>query len=91
MEKEYKKGETLFSEGHEPDAIWMVRDGRVNMSKSTAEGSESMVAFYTAGQTFCVAATIINAPYPCKAVAATPVTTISIPTSRLMLLKNQGQ
>lgn len=82
FEKAYRKGEALFSEGDEPDSLWMVREGRVNMSKSSAEGGESLVAFYTTGQTFCVAAAIINDPYPCKAVAATDVVAVSIPATR---------
>ena len=81
-EHSYKKGDTLYNEGDEPDSIWMVRKGRVNISKSSPEGGESLVAFYTGGQTFCVAASIINDPYPCKAMAATEVEAISIPAQR---------
>jgi CRP-like cAMP-binding protein len=86
IEKTFKKGDSIFNEGDEPDSLWMVREGRVNMSKSSMEGGESLVAFYTSGQTFCVAASIINDPYPCKAMAATDVKTVSIPASRVKAL-----
>ena len=78
-ERRYKKGETLFSEGDDPDSLWMVRDGRIHLSKSSPEGGEAIVAFYGSGQTFCVAAAIIDEPYPCKAVAATDAVVVAIP------------
>ena len=86
VEKSFQKGAILFSEGDEPDSLWLVREGRVNMTKASASGSESLVAFYTSGQTFCVAAALINDPYPCQAVAATEVSVISIPASRFKAL-----
>jgi CRP-like cAMP-binding protein len=81
-ERSYKKGEPLFNEGDEPGSLYLLREGRVNLTKSSAEGGESLVAFHTAGETFCVAAAIINDPYPCKAVAATDVNVVAIPASQ---------
>ncbi len=86
LERSFKKGELLFNEGDEPDSLWMVQEGRINMSKSSPDGGESLVTFHTPGQTFCVAATIINDPYPCKAVAATDARAILIPASKFRSL-----
>jgi CRP-like cAMP-binding protein len=80
----YKKGDILYHEGDEPHSLWLLREGRINLSKSSPEGGEALVAFYTAGQTFCVAASIIDDPYPCKAVAATDAIVVAIPASKFM-------
>ncbi len=82
MERKYKRGDALFEEGDEVESIYLVKEGRIHMTKSSADGTESMVAFYQPGQTFCVAASIMKDPYPCKAVAATDSTVVSIPDSR---------
>ena len=81
-ERSFKKGEIIFNEGDEPDCLGMVKEGRVNMCKSTPEGGESLVAFYISGQSFCVAASIINDPFPCKAVAATKARVVSISAAK---------
>lgn len=88
-ERRYKKGEVLFSEGDDPDCLWMVSQGRIHLSKSSPEGGESLVAFYGIGQTFCVAAAIIAEPYPCKAVAATDAVVIAIPGAKFKGLFEQ--
>jgi CRP-like cAMP-binding protein len=79
QEKAYPKGAALFNEGDEAGSLWLVREGRVNLSKSSPQGGEALVAFYTAGQTFCVAAAVIGEPYPCKAAAATDLKAVFIP------------
>jgi CRP-like cAMP-binding protein len=86
VERCYKKGDTLFHEGDGPESLWLLREGRVNLSKSSPDGSETLVAFYTPGQTFCVAASIIDDPYPCKAVASADTRVVAIPADKFKAL-----
>ncbi len=88
-EKSYPKGEHIWQEGDDPDTIWLVRSGRVNMTIESAEGATTIVHFYTQGQAFCPAATILRRSYPCSAVAATPLTLLAIPSSRFLELFNR--
>ena len=85
-EKTVAKGEEIFGEGDDPDAIYLVKDGRVHMTKASTSGAESLVAFYEPGSTFCVAASIIGKPYPCAARAALDSVIISIPSARFLEL-----
>ncbi len=86
VEKEFKKGEEVFAEGSDPDTLWWVKTGRVHMTKSSTSGSESLVAFYGPGQSFCVAALIIQKEYPCAARAALDSTVIGVPAARFKKL-----
>jgi CRP-like cAMP-binding protein len=83
------KGEEIFSDGDDPDTIWLVKEGRVHMTKTSSSGAESLVAFYGPGQSFCVAATIIGKPFPCSARAATDCTLVAIPASAFKRLFEQ--
>jgi hypothetical protein len=65
------KGEEIFAAGDDPDTLWMVKEGRVHLTKTSSAGAESLVAFYGPGESFCVAASIIGKPFPCAARAAT--------------------
>lgn len=84
--KEYKKGDEVFAEGSEPDTLWWVKSGRVHMTKASSGGAESLVAFYGPGQSFCVAALLINKDYPCAARAALDSTLVGIPAARFKKL-----
>lgn len=75
------KGEEIFTHGDEPDTLWLVKSGRVHLTKTSSAGAESLVAFYGAGQSFCAAATIINKPLPCSARAATDCELIAVPAA----------
>jgi CRP/FNR family transcriptional regulator len=84
VEHSFSKGQPIWSAGEEPEAIWIVRSGRVNMCIESAEGCASIVQFCTKAQTFCPAAAIAGRPCPCTAIAATDVKAVAIPRSRFM-------
>jgi CRP-like cAMP-binding protein len=83
------KGEPVFAAGDEPDTLWLVRNGRIHLTKTASNGAESLVAFYGGGQSFCVAATLINKPFPCSAKAATDSELIAVPASAFRKLFEQ--
>ena len=56
-----KRGERLYSEGDEPEALWLMQEGRVHMTKTSPGGGESLVGtLYTGRPDFCIAAAIIH-------------------------------
>jgi CRP/FNR family transcriptional regulator len=52
VEKNYTKGQTIFSEGDETRGLFVVVDGRVKIYKVSAEGKEQILHIIEAGQSF---------------------------------------
>jgi CRP/FNR family transcriptional regulator len=86
VERTLSKGDVLWRAGDDPEAVWLVRDGRANMVIESFEGASAVVHFCTKAQAFCPAAAIAGRPYPCSAVAATDMRVVSVPRSRFMEL-----
>jgi len=84
MERKVPKGQAVWRAGDDPDAVWMVKEGRANLVIEGVEGGASMVHFCTKAQAFCPAAAIGGQPYPCSAVAATDMTVVSVPRAAFM-------
>jgi CRP-like cAMP-binding protein len=85
-ERKVAKGDFLWQAGDDPEAVYILQEGRVHMMIDTTEGSASLVHFCTRAQTFCPAAAIAGKPYPCSAQAATDSVVIAVPRSRFMAL-----
>lgn len=85
-QRKLKKGEPVFQAGDDPDSLWFVRSGRIHMNQTGADGRESMVSFYTGGKTFCMAAMLIDRPYPCTATAGADSSLIAVPANRFKAL-----
>jgi CRP-like cAMP-binding protein len=52
VEKQYHKGQTIFSEGDETTGFFVVVDGRVKIYKVSSEGKEQILHIFEAGQSF---------------------------------------
>jgi len=78
-EKRYAKGETIFREGQQSDAVWVVRTGRVHLMKFLADGKVSTTCVMTPGEMFCCLPALDRKLYPADAVAAEDSTVIRIP------------
>jgi CRP/FNR family transcriptional regulator len=84
--EQLSKGDQLYGEGETVRSLWFIRSGRVHLTKLASSGTESLVAFYGPGQSFCVAATLLDQPFPCAARAATDVELVRIPADRFLAL-----
>jgi len=78
-EKRYAKGETVFHEGEAPEAVWVVKEGRVHLMKFTAGGHASTTCVMAPKELFCCLPALDRRPYPVDAIAATPTTLVRIP------------
>lgn len=83
-ERKLHKGEHLWIAGDEPAAVWLIKEGRVNLVFDGADGTSAVVHFCTRAQTFCPAAVLLGGSYPCSAVAATATTVVAVSRSRFM-------
>lgn len=52
VEKQYSKGQTIFSEEDETKGLFVVVDGRVKIYKVSSEGKEQILHIIEAGQSF---------------------------------------
>ena len=52
VEKQYNKGQTLFSEGDETKGLFVVFEGRIKIYKVSSEGKEQILHIIEAGQSF---------------------------------------
>ena len=52
VEKQYNKGQTIFSEEDETKGLFVVVDGRVKVYKVSSEGKEQILHIIEAGQSF---------------------------------------
>jgi len=78
-EKAFAKGETVFKEGEQADAVWIVKEGRVHLMKFLADGHVSTTCVITQQEWFCCLPALDRKSYPADAVSATDATVIRIP------------
>ena len=69
VRSEAGRGEMIFSEGDPAEALYILASGRVDLVKSSADGSEQFVRWVRPGETFAEAAVFAGATYPATAVA----------------------
>jgi len=69
VEKRFRKGEVIFSEGDEGDGFYLVIDGRVKIFKLSADGKEHILHVFAAGQTFGEVPVFAGEQFPANAAA----------------------
>jgi CRP/FNR family transcriptional regulator len=52
VEKQFNKGQTIFSEGDQTKGFFVVIDGRVKIYKVSSEGKEQILHIFETGQSF---------------------------------------
>lgn len=77
-ERRYAKGETIYSELERPRSLWMVREGRVRLLRYSSSGRAFALRVVTGGDCFCIPAIMNPCPYPCRAVADTQATLVTL-------------
>jgi CRP/FNR family transcriptional regulator len=67
--EEYKKKDAIFSEGDPSDWLYAVLEGKVKITKISAEGKEIILEVISPGDVFGAVAVMRGFPYPANAVA----------------------
>lgn len=84
----FEKKSLLFREGEPAEALWLLRTGRLKLTKLGANGQEIVVRFLVPGEPFGAIALLSGARYPVSAEAVDPAEVLSwAPSSMLDLVK----
>ncbi len=82
----YRKRETIFSEGEPPEWFYIVKSGKVKITKLSHEGKELILEIISPPDIFGGVAVLKNFPYPANAIAMEDTEAIRITRSNLMRL-----
>jgi len=77
MEKKLNPGEVLFNEGEQGDVMYLIRQGKIKITKGKGE-DEKVLAVLKEGDFFGEMAIIDGSPRSAGAIAATPVSLLVI-------------
>lgn len=87
--RRYATGETIFHEGDEPDALYMIRRGSVTVSRLIA-GKESVVAYVSAGSYVGEMALASKMPRTATVRAAAPTEMVLLEAERFKTVLEQN-
>ncbi len=85
-EKSFMKREMIFSEGDPPDFLYIVKDGKVKVTKLSHEGKEIILEIISPYDFFGGIAVIKGFPYPANAVPMDDTTVLMISRNNLLLI-----
>jgi len=81
VEKQYNKGQTIFSEEDETKGLFVVVDGRVKIYKVSSEGKEQILHIIEAGQSFGEVTVFTGQQMPANAQSLTKSRLLLFPRS----------
>jgi CRP/FNR family transcriptional regulator len=85
---QYASGECLYREDESADSLYIIRQGRVKITRSSAEGKELILGFFGRGDFVGCCCMLDQARLPCTAQAVEPTTALRI--ARADFLKLAG-
>ncbi len=77
-ERTFMPGDTIFWEGDPPEWFYIVREGQVKAVKTSSQGKDFIIAFFSPGEMFGEVAVFENKPYPASAQALTRTSVLGI-------------
>ncbi len=86
VEKQYNKGQTIFSEEDETKGLFVVVDGRVKIYKVSSEGKEQILHIIEAGQSFGEVTVFTGQQMPANAQALAKSRLLVFPRSAFVAL-----
>jgi len=76
--EKFEKGELIFMEDDDADALFILADGAIDLVKGTADGRERFIRRVKPGETFAEAAMFAGDAYPVSALARSRGTLLAI-------------
>ena len=88
LEKTYSRGETIFMDGDDGDGFYVVLEGRIKVSKLSAEGKEQILHIFGPGEPFGEVPVFAGKPFPANAQALAKSVLAFFPKNRFIALIN---
>jgi CRP/FNR family transcriptional regulator len=86
LEKQFNKGEIIFSEGDEGQGFFVIAAGRVKIYKVSTEGKEQILHIFGPGQPFGEVPVFAGQKFPATAQAIEKIKTLFFPRSAFVHL-----
>jgi CRP-like cAMP-binding protein len=77
-ERHLEKGDSLFSEGQEPENLWFILEGEVKVFKEYPSGKSAILGIHGKGESVAILAVIDGKPYPANCQAVVKGVAVSI-------------
>lgn len=91
-DKSFERGSTIFLQGEDATAFYIVADGWVKLYRIAPSGAEAVVGVFTRGRSFGEAVALRNSIYPVSAEAVTDCTLVRIDAAVILrLLRDDPQ
>ena len=88
--RHYNNGEIIFSEGDACSELFIVRDGRVKILKSAANGRQQLLSIERAGNTLSELSVFDGSPYSATAEAAATTSVLCVQADRFRTICRQS-
>jgi CRP/FNR family transcriptional regulator len=88
LEKTYGRGETIFLDGEDGDGFYVVLEGKVKVSKLSAEGKEQILHIFGPGEPFGEVPVFAGKPFPANAQTLAKSVLAFFPKKRFIALIN---
>jgi CRP/FNR family transcriptional regulator len=82
----YRKGQTIFTEGDEANALWVLLKGQVKILKVGPDGREQVLRIVRAGESFAEAAALSRGQFPPSPAATARSTAVRFPAEGFLRL-----
>ena len=79
LQKSYRKGEFIFSEGDPGDGFYIIAEGQVKVFKSSSEGKEQILHIFGPGEPIGEVAVFAGIPFPANAAVLVKTTLLFFP------------
>jgi CRP/FNR family transcriptional regulator, nitrogen oxide reductase regulator len=91
QQKDFEKGETIYSEGDEADSVWVLTEGRVQIFKYNSTGRPLAIESIAPGELFGTLCRLggNGRQYPCTAIAAVPSQVLRIADREFLEMYNK--
>ena len=80
---QFARGQSLFTQGDQADAFFVVLDGWIKLFRLTSSGTEAVIGIFTKGQNFAEAAAFTGGVYPVSGEAVTDARLLRVSARRL--------
>ncbi|WP_136795867.1 MULTISPECIES: Crp/Fnr family transcriptional regulator [Desulfosediminicola] len=89
IERTFGRGETVFFEGDEGNGFYIVKSGKIKISKVSLQGKEQILGIFNAGEPFGEVPVFHGQPFPANAESLAKTTLLFFPRKEFVAILNR--